>query len=199
MAEGLHRAAAAPRFENYTGALLAVAQPAMPRGLTLLEQYYVDGDLTGIQAALSLPYGAFLECPAEVGSNADSLNDCGVLAEHMVTKGQTLVDLSVGIGIGKRSGWPTQRIAELKRERAALLMVAVDGPQDFSNPPSCEYTLRAMERVKRWSAVGEVPALRAELATSGLSTEDLAGQYDQWQTHELAKEKAAATTLRSAD
>jgi len=183
----LHRAAASQRFDNYSTSLLAMAQPAMPKDLTRLEEYYLDVDVIGVASAMVLPYGrAIQDCQAASGSDGDS-NDCDRIAERMVADGRTMIDLAIASHLGEKAGWPAQRLSDLKRERAALTMVALGIPRDFTTPQSCHDAVRDIQRAKRWSAVGELPALRAEFALSGLSAEDLEVQYDQWTANINAK------------
>ncbi|MGA3158397.1 MAG: hypothetical protein ABSE43_12570 [Steroidobacteraceae bacterium] len=180
-AEALHQAASASHFDSDTDSLLAVAATAMPPGLTPLEQYYVDVRLIGFQAALPLPYlRTARECSSLGDGTAEVLNDCNALAELMVASGRTLIDFSLGVQLAERLGWPAQRIADLRRDRSALMMVEMGGPRDLSSPLSCREEIRQIERARRWSMTGELPALKAELQSSGLSADDLATQYDQW-------------------
>jgi hypothetical protein len=124
----IHRAAAAQRFDNHASSLLALAQPAMPADLTLLDQYYLGSFVTGIQSAMPLPYGRLIhECSAQAGASSDELKDCGALAEHMLSSARTLFDFSLAIQLGDELGWPQQRLADLRQERSALTMMAMDG------------------------------------------------------------------------
>jgi hypothetical protein len=72
------------------------------------------------------------------------------------------------------------------------MMLVLGDPRDFDVPLSCQKALRQMDRVTRWAVAGEIPTLRAELQSSGLSIDDLAAQYDQWQAAIRSKVKAAA-------
>lgn len=192
-AEELHQAAGASYLESDTDSLLAVAEPAMPPGLTPLEEYYVDVRLLGFQSALPLPYiRATRECSSLGDGTADVLKDCSALAELMVASGRTLIDFGLGVQLAERLSWPAQRIVDLRRERSALRMVEMGGPRDLSSPLSCREEVREMERARRWSASGELPALRTELQSSGVSAEDLATQYEQWEASAASTVKAAA-------
>jgi hypothetical protein len=195
-AEALHQAASALHVDSDTDSLLAVAQPAMPPGLTPLEQYYVNVRLIGFQAALPLSYyRAVRDCSSAGGDgdgNAESWSDCSAVAQLMVASGRNLLDFSFGLQLGEKLGWPAQRVADLRRERSALMMVELGRPRDLSVPLSCHDAIREMERVRRWSATGELSALRMELRTSGLSVEELATQYEQWEASASSKVRAAA-------
>ena len=114
------------------------------------------------------------------------------MAQLMVASGRNLLDFSFGLQLGEKLGWPAQRVADLRRERSALMMVELGRPRDLSVPLSCHDAIREMERVRRWSATGELSALRMELRTSGLSVEELATQYEQWEASASSKVRAAA-------
>ena len=180
-ATDFHQAAVAHRFENYGDSLLAIAQPAESKDLTPLEQYYLNAEVIGAASAMVLPYArAARDCDSANSGNWDASADCWAIAERMVASGGSLIQFGIGIRMGERSGWPGQLLSDLKREHAALIMLALGSPRDLTSVQSCHEAIREMERAKRWSAIGEVAALRAELPLSGQSEEDLAAQYEQW-------------------
>jgi hypothetical protein len=191
-AEDFHRAAVAHRFDSDMSSVLAIAAPAMPSGLSRLEQYYLYSGLIGFQSMVG-PYAhSALGCSSFARANSDLMKDCRAIAENMVASGQNLTDLGVGTRLGEAAGWPAQRVAALQREQHALMMLVLGDPRDFDVPLSCQKALRQMDRVTRWAVAGEIPTLRAELQSSGLSIDDLAAQYDQWQAAIRSKVKAAA-------
>jgi hypothetical protein len=55
-----------------------------------------------------------------------------------------------------------------------------------------------MALMRRRSAVGEMSALRAELAASGLSAEDIAAEYDEWKATVTAALRARAAARQSS-
>lgn len=192
--EAMHQAAVASHLESYTDTLVAEAVPAIPPGLTLLEQLYVYGDLMALQGAISFPYGprALRDCSAAGSSDVAVLKDCGAVAEHMVSGGQTLLDLVVGTQLGEMAGWPKGRVAALKRERTVLTALEQNGTRRFYVMDSCHGAVQAMERQRQWFALSEVAALRAELETTGLTVDELLAQYNEGKARALSKGRAEA-------
>ena len=195
-AEAMHQAAVATHLESYTDTLVAEAVPAMPSNLRSLEQVYLYGDLMAIQGAISFPYEprSLRDCSIAETGEAASLKDCAAVAEHMVSAGQTLLDLVVGTRLGEKAGWSAERVAGLKRERSALLALAQNGSRQFLVKDSCHEAIQAMERQREWFALDELAALRAELQVSGLTVDELLAQYDEGKARLQSEARAAATS-----
>jgi hypothetical protein len=95
--EAFARASQATKVDAYTWSLFAIAEP----------QYRV----------------ASTRCAASAPQDRSLHDQCNRLAETFVTKGSTLIDFSIGIGMGTHSGWSRTRIANLRQERDALMQV----------------------------------------------------------------------------
>lgn len=197
-AEALRNAAAAHRYDSGTDSLVAIALPAMPAGHTLFEQYFLTADLTGFQAAMAVPsWLTAMRCTDIERGSPNVLKDCSAIAETLVATGKGTTDLAIGARLGEKVGWSAQRVKDLRRQEEALMMVMMGGARDFSVPQSCHDAVRDVEKLKRRSAIGEIPALREELQSSGQSVDDLADEYEQSNSATRAKAKALSKATGS--
>jgi hypothetical protein len=110
----------------------------------------------------------------------DVRRQCSALAELMVSKGTSLLDVSLGLSIGARAGWSRPRVAALKQEHNALLQAITQAT------PSREdelWTCSGVQRINTYFAdkarLGEVGAAREALERSGETAQDMAEKYTQ--------------------
>ena len=115
-------------------------------------------------------------CDARSLSNANRRDTCEKIATLLADRSTTLRGRSAGIVLGKRLGWPSERLVTLEDERDAGRAVLV------RDEPSAEALLacnRVRGELRRWSAVarfGEVEALRRRVVESGASVAALAAE-----------------------
>jgi hypothetical protein len=95
----------------------------LPSDVTPLERWFLATELIGIESATaSLEYAnASKHCSVDAMHDGDVRQQCNALAELLVSKGTTLLDLGIGTNIGARAGWPKTRLAGLAKERDALM------------------------------------------------------------------------------
>jgi hypothetical protein len=184
----LAKAANASKIDSYGWALLANVEANMPSSATPLERYMLSTGFIGFEAALAQP-SASQSCSAASMADATIRSECGALAELMVSKGTTFLDVSVGAAIGARAGWPAQRVAALKERLDAFrgLTMEQQGPLWPKDQWTCNAINRADARIRDWIRFGEIGALDQELERSGSTTAELAGKYREFQAEMIRK------------
>src|SRR5258706_13993744 len=82
---------------------------------------------------------------------------CGALAELLVTKGTTLLDVSIGATLGARVGWPKGRVDGLTQDRGALMqMIQQAAPASNDNQWTCNGAERGNAYVHERVQLGEL-------------------------------------------
>jgi hypothetical protein len=181
-AAAFSNAVTADRFDSYGDSLYAFAAPEMPAELTPLQRASLAIEVMGIESALGsleLAYAGH-HCSADAVQDIDVRRQCSALAELMVSKGTSLLDVSLGLSIGARAGWSRPRVAALKQEHNALLQAITQAT------PSREdelWTCSGVQRINTYFAdkarLGEVGAAREALERSGETAQDMAEKYTQ--------------------
>ena len=111
----------------------------------------------------------------------DLRQQCSSLAELLVSRGTTLLDLGVGIIIGTRVGWSAQRVNDLTLMQKALMQAITQAtPSDNDNEWSCDGVRRFNVFMDERVRLGELGAARDALEHSGESVEALAQKHDQY-------------------
>jgi len=172
--EALFRLSTSARSDQYFFAVPALViehmptdEAAMPAVLTLA------ANATGIAAAWSMPgYQTLLEqCKPSTLRDANRRQTCGAVADLLVERSDTLLDLGIGVALGKRLGWPEDRIDRLRGEQSAYFETlgssSALGPAD-----GCVGIRRDLATLGRHARLGEVGALREWVAQSGRSSAD---------------------------
>jgi len=196
--EALFRLSTSARSDQYFFAVpglviehLPTDEAAMPAVLTLA------ANAIGIAAAWSMPgYQTLLEqCKPSALRDANRRQTCGAAAELLVERSDTLLDLGIGVALGKRLGWPEDRIDRLRGEQSAYLeslgTSSALGPAD-----GCVGIRRDLGTVGRHARLGEVGALREWVAQSGRSSADFIRAEHEAQVRMV--EAASATSAAAA-
>jgi hypothetical protein len=105
---------------------------------------------------------------------------CARVAELLVVKGTTLLDLMMGKSTGERAGWPEERVAAMAQyikalQQSTLRAAPSMGPALWSCA-SLEATNRYLRAV---SERGEVAAARDAMLQSGGTPAELALQWQE--------------------
>jgi hypothetical protein len=177
-AEAVDRAAAADRFDNYGFDLYAPAAQSFPPNVSPLEQAWFGIQLIGYEAAWPVPQYA----AARAYCSTDALGDdrvrtrCNALAQLIVTKAQTILDLSMGLTLATRLKWPRPRLDRMRQEVDAMQMALFDdGAADEAW--SCPRVRHYNEYFSQLSRMSEVEVAREAVGHSGVSIADLAQRY----------------------
>jgi hypothetical protein len=164
-------------------------EASMPAALTLASE------AIGVEAAWSLPgYQALYDwCKTSTLRDANRRQTCTAVAELLVEHSDTLLERSVGVGIGKRLGWSDERIERLRGEQAAYIDSL--GASTAQTPvDGCSGIRRDLSTVNRHARLGEAGALREWVAQSGKTPEDfIRAEHDS-----RAKAAAAAAAASAA-
>jgi hypothetical protein len=147
-------------------------------GMSPHQAMLVSVTVMGTQAAWVVP-GASLNrwCSAEAVSDANRHQTCARLADLLTSRPDSLVELSIGISVGRRVGWPPEKVDRLKSKGRALYTwmtrQSVGGGEGA-------FSCAAVERRRRFSAAaavqGETAALIDEIKASGASLDELIDQ-----------------------
>jgi hypothetical protein len=123
---------------------------------------------------------------------------CGAVADLLADRSTTLMDNYIGEGLGRRVGWPSDRIDRMRGERAAyvasLSASAPGAEQDFS----CTRVRRELDIMRRNATLGEAGALRDWIAQSGMKPEDFAQAERARQLASRESERAVASAPAGA-
>ncbi len=164
---GLRQASA---FRSGWAHLAAIEQEAMPAAVLPYVQAQLVVEAIGIEAALRDPTMLLLSglCRAPWGdAKTMSREDCDALARLMVERGDTLQALLTATSIGKRLGWPAERLESLGREaEVAMREIPAINLENEENPFSCRAVQARHEWVREVARDGERAALRARLPAS---------------------------------
>jgi hypothetical protein len=176
------QAAQAHQYESYNWSLFSFAKVAMPEDVTATERWILTTEVVGVEAAMPMPYlPLFQYCSRDALSDAAVHRQCAALAELMVNKGTTLSDLSAGISLGTRIGWPAERVDKLTQELKASMqaingMLGMDPKQQWS----CDSVARGNAYASRLEEQGERGLARQAIERSGETVAELSRKFDEW-------------------
>jgi hypothetical protein len=115
MADALQRAAQADQLRHHGFSLVPWLLASPPRELSPAQGALLTHDVINLQLAWAAPsYLAPIRLCSEGTPGAGVRDTCRQLAELMVRKPGTLMDLNIGITLGERSGWPPDRVKALR-------------------------------------------------------------------------------------
>jgi hypothetical protein len=189
-------AAKARKIDGYNWSLLSYSEADMPSNLSPLERWEVAIQMIGIEAAMVSPAIASKHCTDANVRGEVTREQCGQLAELLVTKGGSLLDLAIGTSIGERVGWPAARVAALKEEKDALLEDTNQIDELRSDTAwTCDAMSRREFRLHESLRLGELNAARESLDRSGYTRAELAQRYREAleKMYRAAREEAFAT------
>ena len=174
--EALQRAARARHIHTHWAALHGLVMAAQPPAVPPLERLLMSVEVIGVQAAEVPPLNATVKyCSTAELRSGNRRQTCEALADLLVNRGDTLLDLGVGRAVGEKLGWSADRVAALRDEGLALM--ALQSEQLAGKQPySCTSTEILMAHYAQVSRLGELVAMRELLRRSGKSIEALAGQ-----------------------
>ena len=190
------QAAQAHQYESYNWSLFSFAKAAMPEDVTATERWILTTEIVGVEAAMPMPYQPLFQyCSREAQGDAAVRRQCDGLAELMVAKGGTLLDLSAGKGLGARIGWPAERLdkmtQELKASRQALDQMT---PSDPTQQWSCDGVARGNAFMSRWDELGERGLARQAIERSGETVAALSHKYDEQMATTMRETQESAQT-----
>jgi hypothetical protein len=176
-ADAFNQAAKARGIDSYYDSLLAFTEADLPTDATPLDRWYLAVGVMGIESATAVPeYGVTSKhCSTEAMQDDNVRQQCGALAELLVTKGTTLLDVSIGATLGARVGWPKRSIDDLAQERDALTQAILQAtPTGNDDLWTCNGAERGNAYVHERVQWGELGAARDARERSGETAQELA-------------------------
>lgn len=167
----MHRAAQATQWRSNSGELLRLLLAAQPPDQTPQVRLRSEARAVVIDSLASFSsqgslLGVSRHCSAH--QDANRRQTCAAIADRLLGQADSLVLLAVAIGVSERSGVPAARIAAARDEAKQLPTLAVDWEPLLSASPAtaCEGLARASRYIASMAALGELGALREQLAAS---------------------------------
>ena len=152
------RAADTHKIDNESASLLSFGLAELPQGITPAEKMSLSIELIGFESAWGGPELSEIAhyCSVEALRGDETHKECDAVAELLVKHGGTILNLGLGVRIGERVGWPSDRVKEILREREALFRLIPDERHGWS----CETVYRTNEFIDKRTQLGELGALR---------------------------------------
>jgi hypothetical protein len=181
-AAAMAHAAQAHQYQPYTGSVLPFAQSAMPEDATPTDRWILTTQVIGVEAAMPAPYQPLFQyCSREAQSDVAVHRQCDALAELMVGKAATLLDLSAGKSLGARVGWPAERVDKLTQEiNASMWAINQSTGMDPKQQWSCDSVARGNAYMSQLRELGERGLARLAIEDSGESVAELSRKFDEW-------------------
>jgi hypothetical protein len=174
--------ATARKYDPYNFSLLEFAESETPRDATALDRWWFAIEMIGIEAARSPPWSPVSRrCSKEALQEPPVQQQCAATAEILAAKAETSIDLMFATSLGKRVGWPDERVNAL-RQRIAAGMGALEQavPQGRGDEWSCEGVARGNAYVAERVRLGELGAMQELMERSGETTAELARQHQEF-------------------
>ena len=167
-------------------------EAALPAALTLASE------AISVEAAYALGgyEGLYDLCKTSTLRDANRRQTCNTVAELLVTSSDTLLERSIGVGLGKRLGWPEERLERLRGEAAGYTQF-IAGSSSETGAIDCTEVRREIATVTRHARLGEAGALREWVARSGKTADEFIGIARE-QARVAKVEAAAASAAASA-
>lgn len=193
-AEALFRVSRAARADAHWGGLTGLVLARLPAELPPLDKVALASEVLAIESALSPPFVPVSQyCAAAEVRDANRQQTCADVAEVLVNKGSSLVDVALGASIGQRVGWPAERVAALQDERDAIAQLAEQAVP--AHPWSCAALARTLNHLAAVGQHGELVTMRRALRQSPEPVAVLAGKHRE----AAARRVASAASSPSAN
>jgi hypothetical protein len=182
-ANAFDQAAKARKVDSYSDSLYSFAAPELPQDVTPLERAYLATEVIGVEAAIAAPQYrvASQYCTGDAMQDSDVKQQCNSLAELLVSKGTSLLDLGLGRIFGARAGWSSERVAEVTQEHDALMQAIEQAiPSDNDELWTCDGVSRTNAYIAQRVRLGEPGAARDALERSGETIQAMARKYAEF-------------------
>jgi hypothetical protein len=193
----LDAAARAQTLRPHAAQLLGMAEHPAALSLTPAQRLVYLSQLLGVYAAAPVPpYQALNQaCTAAAMTDPSRRRTCDGLATLLTERGDSLLELSLGIAIGERAGWTAERVAALREQRDAMRFLGQTDvvPEDVS---SCRFLQRLEERTRELATIGELASARRQLAASDRPPATLAAAWRDLQRQQRDQRPAGGEAAR---
>ena len=164
-AEAFFRVSRAARSDAHWGAMVGLVLAKLPTDSPILDKVALASEVLAVEAAAPMPLvPASQYCAVAEVRDANRQQVCSAMAEVLVNKGSSLMDVALGASVGQRVGWPAERLSAVHDERDALMQVNQQ-PQ-AAHPWSCLALVRTLNQLTEMGQHGELGAMRRALKLS---------------------------------
>jgi hypothetical protein len=183
VAEAMYRASIAQTSNANWGVLPRIVSQALPSDLPTLGRTIAISDAWEMQGVVGLPLLAGARatsqyCSSEALRDSNRRQTCELLANVLVDKGKTSVDVNIGLSVRERLGWPKERVQAMRDEQQALLDAS---GQHLSQ--AGELSCEGVQRMAQWAGLtdqlGELGAARELFRRSGKNLEQATREWQQ--------------------
>ena len=198
VAEAMFQVARSTRSEAYESVLVREVLAALPKDLTPLAHGSLAARLLRMEAAWGSPgmQTARGHCSIVNTRDANRRQLCGDVAETLFRRSNTFVEQTVGIGIGRNSGWAAEKVEAAQAERDALMQVLRQQILPHKDMNACERGVLAIRALSLLGERGEAGSAREALRRSGKSVAEWAAAYRA--AREREREKAVSDRAAAA-
>jgi len=167
-------------FEPRMLPVLSLAQADAVQSASPSQRFLINSLLAGQFIGYSvIDYSAlFSICKPPANSHSGRQETCSKIAEKLAQQDNTLVGLNMARIVGMWTGWPADRVANLKDEGDAAMHVAHTA-FGFGEPVTCSGAAQLQNYFNDIARLGELTALRQRIAATGKSASSLAEMYRQ--------------------
>lgn len=173
--EALHQIASATHNDRHATDVARAVIAAMPDDDASLPDAVRVGLVSFGNSGVYRPTAAMLPlvkaCNGEALRDANRAQTCDGVAELLVERSDSLLARVVGTNMGKRLGWPTERIERLRGEITAWSQDSAADILDFGDA-SCLSLRRTVDHIARRARLSETGSMRQWIAASGRSPAD---------------------------
>jgi hypothetical protein len=169
-------------YDPYNFSLLEFAESETPQDATALDRWSFAIQMIGIEAARAPPWSPLSRrCSVEALRDPATHQQCAAVAEILSAKAETLIDQMFATSLGKRVGWPDDRVNAL-RLRLAAGMGAIEQavPEGHGDEWSCEVVARGNAYLAERARLGELGAMQQLMDRSGQTPVELARKHQEF-------------------
>jgi hypothetical protein len=192
-------AAQAHRYESYNWSMFEFARATMPDDITAAEQWFLTEQIAGVEAAIPMPYiTEFKYCSRESVSDLTLLRQCNAMADLLVNKSKTLLELGLGKSLGARIGWPAEVTDKLTQEiRASMEALSRTSPSGPEDQWTCDSVARGNAFMSEWDRLGERGLAKEAIERSGETVAELSRKFSD-RMEKMMREAAASMQNQNA-
>jgi hypothetical protein len=193
-AEAMRQASRARRSDFPSGLLPHLVDRALGPRVPPLQRTLGLSLGVSVQAAWRPSHSvqADVWCVAEEAGVPDRREVCDALAQTLAFGSTSVADLTLGLSIGRRLGWPTPRLESLQQEQDAISETGAF--TEVGIDWSCAAVERLSATFARLATGGELQSVRATVARSGRSIAAWSAEHRR----NLAAAEAAANAATLA-
>ena len=195
--DALHRMATATRSDLHPQAAAGALIDAAPPGeQPLLPVYEIVSRMMAVEAAVAVPayQSVMAACQGEALTDANRAQACEGVATLWSERSTSLSERVLGVAMGRRLGWSSDRTDRLRGEYEAYV-ASLAGHSQAEVTASCLGLRRELDNVRQQARIGESGVLRAWVTASAKTPDD----FIREQRGREHSRQAAAEAFKQAD